>query len=113
MHETLFILAAIGLLGIACQWLGWWVKLPAILFLLVVGLLIGPVLGWLDPDRLFGDLLFPLVSLAVAVILFEGSLTLKLRDIRGLERVVRRMVSIGLLTTWQWPQPAAARGICR
>ncbi|MBE0620591.1 MAG: sodium:proton antiporter [Burkholderiales bacterium] len=100
MHDTLFAVAAIGLIGIACQWLGWWVKLPAILFLLLAGILIGPLLGWVDPDLMFGNLLFPFVSLAVAVILFEGSLTLKFRDIRGLEKVVRRMVSVGLLITW-------------
>ena len=111
MDDTLFTIAAIGLIGIACQWLGWWVKLPAILFLLLAGILIGPVLGWVDPDRMFGELLFPFVSLAVAVILFEGSLTLKLRDIRGLERVVRRMVSGGLLITWAVIALAARWGV--
>ena len=98
MNESALIaLASIGLLGIACQWLAWRVKLPAILFLLLAGILVGPVTGWLHPDRLFGDLLFPMVSLAVAVVLFEGSLTLKLDEIRGLERVVRNLVSFGLL----------------
>ncbi|OBS08300.1 cation:proton antiporter [Acidihalobacter prosperus] len=98
MNESaLFAIAAIGLLGVACQWVAWRVKLPAILFLLLAGILLGPVTGWLDPDSLFGDLLFPLVSLAVAVILFEGSLTLRLDEIRGLERVVRNLVSFGLV----------------
>jgi len=58
------------------------------------------VTGWLDPDALFGDLLMPMVSLAVAVILFEGSLTLRFHQIRGLETVVRRLVSSGLVVTW-------------
>ncbi|WP_240665374.1 hypothetical protein [Cobetia sp. ICG0124] len=53
-----------------------------ILPLLIVGILAGPVTGWLKPDELLGDLLFPLVSLAVAVILFEGSLTLDFKDLR-------------------------------
>lgn len=96
----LITLAAIGLLAIACQWLAWWVKLPAILFLLLAGIVVGPVTGWLDPEALLGDLLFPMVSLGVAVILFEGSLTLKFRDIAGLESVVRRFVSSGVLVTW-------------
>ncbi len=101
MHEhALIALAGIGLLGIACQWFAWWVKLPAILFLLLAGVVAGPVTGWLVPDVLLGDLLFPMVSLAVAVILFEGSLTLRLDDIRGLERVVRRLVTSGLAVTW-------------
>lgn len=98
-HSVLTI-AGIGVLTIACQWFAWWVKLPAILFLLLAGIVAGPVSGWLRPDELFGDLLFPFVSLSVAVVLFEGSLTLRLADIRGLEQVVRRMVTSGLLVTW-------------
>jgi CPA1 family monovalent cation:H+ antiporter len=93
-------LAGIGLLAIACQWLAWRVKLPAILFLLLAGIVAGPVTGWLDPNALFGELLFPFVSLAVAVILFEGSLTLRFDEIRGLQRVVRNLVTIGVLVTW-------------
>lgn len=100
LEDTVLILAGIGLLSIACQWFAWWIKLPAILFLLLGGILVGPVFGWLKPDVLFGDLLFPIVSLSVAVILFEGSLTLKFSDITGLEQVVRRMVSTGMLSTW-------------
>ncbi|MDZ7803911.1 sodium:proton antiporter [Thiohalophilus sp.] len=101
MHEHILIaLAGIGLIGIASQWLSWWLKLPAILFLLIGGIIAGPVTGWLDPDTLFGDLLFPFVSLAVAVILFEGSLTLKFEQIRGLQQVVINLVSVGVLVTW-------------
>lgn len=93
-------LAAIGILGIACQWLAWRVRLPSIMFLLLCGLVAGPVTNFLQPDELFGQLLFPCVSLAVAVILFEGSLTLKLDEIRGLGRVVRNLISIGTIITW-------------
>lgn len=93
-------LAGIGIASLACQWFAWWVKLPAILFLLLLGLLAGPVFGVLDPDALFGDLLFPVVSLSVAVILFEGALTLRFDQIKGLETVVRRLVSTGVLVTW-------------
>jgi NhaP-type Na+/H+ or K+/H+ antiporter len=101
MEESIVLtIAGIGVVTIACQWFAWWVKLPAILFLLLAGIVAGPVTGWLRPDELFGDLLFPFVSLSVAVVLFEGSLTLRFADIRGLERVVRRMVTSGLLVTW-------------
>ena len=61
-------------------------RLPAILFLLLAGILAGPVTGWLNPDKLFGELLFPFVSLSVAVILFEGALTLRFDRLRGLGR---------------------------
>jgi CPA1 family monovalent cation:H+ antiporter len=106
-QSAVLSLAGIGLAAILCQWFAWWVKLPAILFLLVAGIIAGPVSGWLDPDALFGDLLFPMVSLAVALILFEGSLTLRLHEIRGLERVVRNLVTVGLLTTWMITTVAA------
>lgn len=93
-------LAMIGVAGIACQWLAWRVRLPAILFLLLTGIILGPISNLLNPDELFGDLLFPLVSLSVAVILFEGSLTLKLEDIKGTQDVVWRLVTVGALVTW-------------
>lgn len=80
-----------------CQWLAWRVKLPAIIFLLLVGILSGPVFGLLDPQALLGELFFPFVSLSVAIILFEGSLTLKFREILGLENDVCNMVSIGMV----------------
>jgi CPA1 family monovalent cation:H+ antiporter len=101
MHEHLILtLALILVAGMACQWLAWRVKLPAIVFLLATGILAGPLLGWLNPDELLGDLLFPFVSLAVAVILFEGSLTLKLRDIPGLAKVIRNLITFGALISW-------------
>ena len=100
MEHPIVALAAIGLLGFLCQWLAWRVRLPAILFLLLTGIALGPLAGLLDPDALFGELLFPIVSLAVAVILFEGSLTLRFAEIAGLGRAVRRFVGVGVLVTW-------------
>lgn len=102
MNETqiLLSLGGIGLLALASQWLAWRLRLPAILFLLFGGILAGPLLGLLDPQELFGPLLFPIISLAVALILFEGSLTLHLSEWRDIGRVVRRLVTIGALLTW-------------
>lgn len=98
MHiPDILMLSAIGLMGLLCQWLAWRVKLPAILFLLVVGILLGPVSGVLDPDLLFGDLLFSFISLSVAIILFEGSLTLKRSEFSEVGDVVRKLVSYGAL----------------
>jgi len=98
--NILFSFAVIGLLSISSQWLAWWARLPAILFLLLSGLILGPATGYLNPDQLFGDLLFPIVSLSVAVILFEGSLTLKIEEIKELKSVVRNLITVGALITW-------------
>jgi len=99
-HNLLISITSIGVLGICCQWLAWWARLPAILFLLIAGIIVGPVFELIDPDTLFGDLLFPIVSLSVAVILFEGSLTLKFEDIRGHGKTVSNLISVGALITW-------------
>jgi len=63
-------------------------------------MIVGPVTGLLKSDDLFAELLSPMVSLSVAVILFEASLTLKLDEIRGLASVVRILVTVGTLITW-------------
>jgi NhaP-type Na+/H+ or K+/H+ antiporter len=102
MNEQQILLAfgGIGAAALGCQWLAWRLKLPAILFLLLTGILVGPVLGWLDPQEMFGPLLMPLVSLAVALILFEGSLTLHLSEWKEIGSVVHRLVTIGAISTW-------------
>ncbi|QWT19271.1 cation:proton antiporter [Bacillus sp. NP157] len=82
-------------IGFLCQWVAWRVRLPAILFLLLAGILAGPVTGLLRPDKVMGDLLFPVVSLAVAVILFEGSLTLRFHELKGIGHAVRGLVTYG------------------
>lgn len=95
------VLVGIVVTGALCQWLAWQFKQPAILLLLFAGLLLGPVTGLIDPDQLLGDLLFPLVSLSVAVILFEGALRLQYYEVKGgLGRVVRNLVTVGAAINW-------------
>lgn len=96
----LISLAGIGVISLVCQWVAWRLRLPAILFLLIGGIIVGPWLGLLNPDELFGDLLFPIVSLAVAVILFEGSLTLKFNELKEHGKMVRNLLISGVLVTW-------------
>lgn len=93
-------LALIVVLGVVAQWVGWKLKLPAILLLLGAGFLVGPGTGLLDPDAVFGHLLFPIVSACVAIILFEGGLTLKLSDLREAGWTIVRLVSVGVAVTW-------------
>lgn len=101
MHGgEILILSLVLVAGFTCQWLAWRLKVPSILFLLLTGILVGPVFHWLDPEVVFGDLLEPMVALAVALILYEGSATLKLSEIRGHGAVVRNLVTIGVFLTW-------------
>jgi NhaP-type Na+/H+ or K+/H+ antiporter len=100
-------LAGILVLGVAAQWAAWRLRLPAILLLLAAGYLAGPVLGWLHPDELFGELLLPVISLSVAVILFEGGLTLNLHELREVGGAVAGLITVGILVTWVLAAAAA------
>ena len=102
MSELLLIaLGSILVLGIAAQWIAWKLHLPSILLLLIFGFFAGPAgFNLIDPTHLFGDLLFPFVSLAVAIILFEGGLTLHFNQIPGVRNVILRLISVGAVITW-------------
>ncbi len=93
-------LAAIIVLGIGAQWLAWRISLPAILLLLIFGFIAGPVTGLINPNQLFGNLLLPLVSVTVAIILFEGGLSLKFSEVREVTAVIRNLVTVGVLVSW-------------
>ena len=88
-------LTALLVVGFLAQWLAWRMRLPAILFLLLIGIALGPVTGLFNPDKMLGRFLFPAMSLAIALILFEGSLTLRFSELRGIGRAVRGLVSYG------------------
>ncbi|MCB0169389.1 MAG: sodium:proton antiporter [Anaerolineae bacterium] len=101
MSEHLLVgIASILVFGIVAQWLAWRLHLPSILLLLAFGIVAGPITGFLNPDEILGDTLFPIVSLSVALILFEGGLSLKLADLRETGHVVIKLVTIGTVITW-------------
>lgn len=99
-QSVLYTMAAVLVLGVGAQWLAWRLKLPSILPLLALGILAGPATGLLNPDEMFGPILFPMVSLGVALVLFEGGMTLRFRDIRGHGAVVTNLVSWGAVLNW-------------
>jgi len=99
-HDVMTALVLIGAMTLASQSLARLSGLPAILFLLASGVLLVPTTGLIAVDAVFGDLLFPFVSLGVASLLFDGSLTLKLRQIAGHGAVVRNLVTFGPFITW-------------
>ena len=103
----LLAIATIITLGIAAEWIAWRVGLPSILVLLVFGIVAGPLTGLLNPDAVFGDLLFPVVSVSVAIILFEGGTSLRIGELRQVGRVVASLVSVGAIVTWALVTAAA------
>lgn len=92
--------ALVGLLGVGSQWLAWRLRLPAIVLMLSAGILAGPVTGLFVPARDIGPLVQPMISLAVAVILFEGGLSLNLRELRDAADGVTRLIFIGAPLGW-------------
>jgi NhaP-type Na+/H+ or K+/H+ antiporter len=108
-------LAGIIILGILAQWFAWKFKIPAILPLILIGLLVGPIASeflsddgtkWIEPiwngeEGLFpGESLFYFVSLAISIILFEGGLTLKLSEIKNVGPVITKLITIGSVVTF-------------
>ena len=92
--------AAIVLFGVLGQILGKATRIPSIILLLLLGLLVGPVLGWVNPDAILGEALFPLVSMAVGLLLFEESLKLDFSRLHGgARRPVLGLVTAGALIT--------------
>ncbi|MFZ7090659.1 cation:proton antiporter [Primorskyibacter sp. 2E233] len=98
--DPVLAFSLVGGLGVGSQWLAWKLRLPAIVLMLAAGLIIGPVLGILTPSEQFGDMLSPMVAIAVAIILFEGGLTLNLHSLRDAAVGVRRLVFIGAPLGW-------------
>ncbi|SHG82850.1 cation:proton antiporter [Winogradskyella jejuensis] len=108
-------LAGIIILGILAQWVAWKFKIPAILPLILIGLLVGPVAAeflsedgskWIEPvwngeKGLFpGESLYYFVSLAISIILFEGGLTLKRSEIKNVGPVITKLITVGALITF-------------
>lgn len=99
-EQLLIGLAWITVVGIGTQWLAWGTRIPSILLLLAAGFILGPATGVLDPDAIFGDLLLPAVSLSVSLILFEGALGLRLRELKDSMGPIVSLVTVGALVTW-------------
>ena len=74
--------------------------MPAIVVMSLAGLLVGPVFGLINPQESMGDLFGPIITFAVAIILFEGSLNLDIREIKGFSKPVGRIVTIGAFIAW-------------
>lgn len=84
--------------SVLCQWVAWRIGVPSILLLLITGFGIGQVV---DAESVFGhDVLFDGIRITVGIILFEGSLSLRIKQIRDLRRPVARLISVTVLIAW-------------
>ena len=100
-------IALVGTLGVGAQWLAWRAHLPAIVLLTVAGIAAGPVFGLINPVADFGSFLRPMITIAVAFLLFEGGLNLNLRELRGAGTAVVRLIAVGVPVTFVLASSAA------
>lgn len=107
-EEATLGLATIVVFGVGAQWIARRVGIPSLLLLLPAGLLAGDVLGWVEPEQLFGDLLSPLVTLLVGLLLFQAATQLRLAELPSeATSAVIRLVTIGLAVTFAGAASAA------
>lgn len=102
MDDVLLGLSLVVVLSILARLTGSWIGVPAIIPLLVVGVLAGvSVTGLIDPATLLGDSLSPIVQIAVGIVLFDGALSLKREELgAGVRPAVMRLLTFGVLITW-------------
>lgn len=103
--------------GMIAQSLAHHIRVPGIIVLLLLGVLLGPDAANLIRPETLGSGLFMLVGFAVAVILFEGGMNLRLQRLKREGRTIRLMITVGALITavlgmittkifigWDWRQ---------
>lgn len=94
-------------IGVLAQWVAWKTRMPAIVLFAGAGVFIGPVMQWFNPSLVLGDVFRPVVSLCVAVILFEGGLSLHWHELRTAASGVKRLVTVAALLSFAFGTFAA------
>ncbi|QXQ05346.1 sodium:proton antiporter [Sphingosinicellaceae bacterium] len=101
MEDTILLLVVgVAVAGVFGQWLGWKFRVTAIIPLLVIGAILGPIGGLVRPSAALGDVMRPAIGMAVAIIVFEGGLNLNLRELRSAGSGVLRLVAVALPLNW-------------
>ncbi len=85
--------------GMIAQALARHLKVPGIVLLLGAGVLLGPDVSGVIRPEILGETLQMLVGFAVAVILFEGGLNLRLRRLQREARSIRLLITLGAAVT--------------
>ncbi len=99
-RDILVGLTVIVAFGVGGQWLAGKIRVPSILVLLLAGFIAGPITRLVNPEEIFGELLFPAVSLAVGLLLFDSGMELKFSALSIGRHPVLRLVTLGVLVTW-------------
>lgn len=98
VHPLVFIV----FIGVAIQCVSWRMKLPSIILLCLTGLLLGPVFHVIDLQGDMKHYIHPFLKLALAIILFEGGLQLKIHELKEAGLVVKRLITFNSFFTILW-----------
>lgn len=108
-------LGGVIILGILSQYIAWKFKIPAILPLIITGIIVGPISSeylssdgskWIEPiwngtkGLLPEHIFFDFISLSIGLILFEGGLTLKFHELKKIGTVIAKLITLGALITF-------------
>lgn len=102
-HPALAIVLTVAIVltcGVLGQMLGRRLSVPPMLFLLALGIVLGPEGAGIIHPEVFGDGLRAVISIAVAVIVFEGAMLIDVRHLRHVSRSVLGLVTVGAATTF-------------
>ena len=101
VEDTILLLVVgVAVAGVFGQWLGWKFRVPAIIPLLLIGAILGPIGGFVRPSVALGEVMRPAIGMAVAIIVFEGGLNLNLRELRSAGSGILRLVAVALPLNW-------------
>ena len=101
VEDTILLLVVgVAVAGVFGQWVGWKFRVPAIIPLLLIGAILGPIGGFVRPSVALGEVMRPAIGMAVAIIVFEGGLNLNLRELRSAGSGVLRLVAVALPLNW-------------
>lgn len=100
MLDPLSALVVVVGLGVGAEWVSNRLGVPSIVLFLVAGMVVGPATGVVNPDQILGDALFPVVSLGVSIILFEGGMRLRFSGLQSVRLPILSLTTLGALVSW-------------
>ena len=82
------------------QYIGWKFKIPSIVIFILFGILLGPILGFINPQESLGEGFNIFIEFAVVILLFEGGLNLKFKELKEVSFGVKRLTTAGVVVNF-------------
>ncbi len=99
-QELLNSIGVILFFALIAQYLGYKFKISTIALLSLFGLLIGPLFKLVEPEKILGHLFHMVIEFAIVILLFEGGLNLRFKDLKGSSQGIKQLIGFGIFTNW-------------